>query len=231
MLLIGRWRFLSYFRVSKAPPLIRLPLLGFPLLIGLMVIVGWSQPLWQARYFVPSAILYFWAVGSAVSLWQAPIRVFLMGGLVAAWVINLHPTPRPPDPSLPQIAHAISQKPPRQLLIVSPDFMPPTLDYPLREKLFADVPFPDLHPEPLERLSHELRIQLRLYGATRYSDLPVCEILAQDTLPWLDMEVCFSDPPKLLGDLLLEDFTPIAIQRFKKATPTTYRRRANPQPN
>jgi len=231
MLLTGRWQFLSYFRVSKAPPLIRLPLLGFPLLISLMVIVGWSQPLWQARYFVPSAILYFWAVGSAVSLWQAPIRVFLMGGLVAAWAITFHPTPRPPDPRLPQIAHVISQKPPRQLLIVSPDFMPPTLAYPLREKLFAGVPFPDLHPEPLERLSHELRIQLRLYGATRYSDLPACEILAQDTLLWLDMEVCFSDPHNLLGDLLLEDFTPIAIQRFEKATPTTYRRRANPQPN
>jgi len=108
--------------------------------------------------------------------------------------------------------------------------MLPTLAYPLREKLFAGVPFPDLHPEPLERLSHELRIQLRLYGATRYSDLPACEILAQDTLLWLDMEVCFSDPPNLLGDLLLEDFTPIAIQRFEKATLTTYRRRANPQP-
>ncbi len=101
MLLTGGWRFLSYFRVSKALPLIRLPLLGFPLLIGLMVIVGWNQPLWQARYFVPLAILYFWAVGSAVSLWQVPIRVFLMGGLVAAWVITFHPTPRPPDPSLP----------------------------------------------------------------------------------------------------------------------------------
>jgi len=72
--------------------------------------------------------------------------------------------------------------------------MPPTLAYPLREKLFAGVPFPDLHPEPLERLSHELRIQLRLYGANRYSDLPACEILAQDTLLWLDMEVCFSAP-------------------------------------
>jgi hypothetical protein len=45
------------------------------------------------------------------------------------------------------------------------------------------------------------------------------------------MEVCFSDPPNLLGDLLLEDFTPIAIQRLEKATLTTYRRRANPQPN
>jgi len=176
-----------------------------------MVVVGWSQPLWQGRYFVPLAILYFWAVGSAVSLWQASIRVFLMGGLVAAWVITFHPTLHPPDPSLPQIAHAISQKPPRQLLIVSPDFMLPTLAYPLQEKLFAGVSFPDLHPEPLERLSHELRIQLRLYGATRYSDLPACEILAQDTLLWLDMEVCFSDPHNLLRDLLLEDFTPIAI--------------------
>jgi hypothetical protein len=231
MLLIGRWRFLSYFRISKAPPLIRLPLLGFPLLIGLMVIVGWSQPLWQARYFVPLAIFYFWAVGSAVSLWQAPIRAFFMGGLVAAWVITFHPTPRPPDPSLPQIAHVIFQKPPRQLLIVSPDFVLPALAYPLREKLFAGVPFPNLHPEPLERLSHELRIQLRLYGASRYSDLPACEILAQDTLFWLDMEVCFSDPQNLLGDLLLQDFTPIAIQRLEKATLTTYRRRANPQPN
>jgi hypothetical protein len=154
-----------------------------------------------------------------------------MGGLVAAWVITFHPTPRPPDPSLPQIAHAISQKPPRQLLIVSPGFMLPALAYPLREKLFAGVPLPNLHPEPLERLSYELRIQLRLYGATRYSDLPACEILAQDTLLWLDMEVCFSDTPNLLGDLLLEDFTPIAIQRFEKATLTTYRRRANPQPN
>jgi hypothetical protein len=45
------------------------------------------------------------------------------------------------------------------------------------------------------------------------------------------MEVCFSDPHNLLGDLLLEDFTPIAIQRLEKATLTTYRRRANPQPN
>jgi hypothetical protein len=45
------------------------------------------------------------------------------------------------------------------------------------------------------------------------------------------MEVCFSDTPNLLGDLLLEDFTPIAIQRLEKATLTTYRRRANPQPN
>ncbi len=80
------------------------------------------------------------------------------------------------------------------------------------------------------RLSHELRIQLRLYGATRYSDLPACEILAQDTLLWLDMEVCFSDPPNLLGDLLLEDFIPIAIQRLEKATLTTYRRRTNPPP-
>lgn len=80
MLLIGSWRFLSYFRVSNPPPLIRLPLLGFPLLIGLMVMVGWSQPLWQARYFVPLAILYFWAVGSAVSLWQVPIWAFFMGG-------------------------------------------------------------------------------------------------------------------------------------------------------
>jgi hypothetical protein len=166
MLFIGRWRFLSHFRVSAPPPLIRLPLLGFPLLIGLMVIVGWSQPLWQARYFVPLAIFYFWAVGSAVSLWQAPIRAFFMGGLVAAWVITFHPTPRPPDPSLPQIAHVISQKPPRQLLIVSPGFMLPALAYPLREKIFASVPFPNLHPEPLERLSHELRIQLRLYGAS-----------------------------------------------------------------
>jgi len=231
MLFIGRWRFLSHFRVSAPPPLIRLPLLGFPLLIGLMVIVGWSQPLWQARYFVPLAIFYFWAVGSAVSLWQAPIRAFFMGGLVAAWVITFHPTPRPPDPSLPQIAHVISQKPPRQLLIVSPGFMLPALAYPLREKLFANVPFPDLHPEPLERLSHELRIQLRLYGASRYSDLPACEILAHDTLFWLDVEVCFSDPQNLLGDLLLEDFTPIAIQRLEKATFITYRRRANPQPN
>jgi hypothetical protein len=109
--------------------------------------------------------------------------------------------------------------------------MLPTLAYPLREKLFAGVPFPDLHPEHLERLSHELRIQLRLYGVTHYSDLPVCEILAQDTLLWLDMEVCFSDPHNLPGNLLLEDFTPIAIRRFEKATLTTYRRRANPQPN
>jgi hypothetical protein len=45
------------------------------------------------------------------------------------------------------------------------------------------------------------------------------------------MEVCFSDPPNLLGDLLLEDFIPIAIQRLEKATLTTYRRRANPPPN
>ena len=231
MLFIGRWRFLSHFRVSAPPPLIRLPLLGFPLLIGLIVIVGWSQPLWQAQYFVPLAIFYFWAVGSAVSLWQAPIGAFFMGGLVAAWAITFHLTPRPPDPSLPQIAHVISQKPPRQLLIVSPSFMLPTLAYTLRERLFAGVPFPDLHPEPLERLSHELRIQLRLYGATRYSDLPACEILAQDTLFWLDMEVCFSDPHNLLEDLLMEDFTPIAIQRLEKATLTTYRRRANPQPN
>ncbi len=101
--------------------------------------------------------------------------------------------------------------------------MLPTLAYPLREKLFAGVPFPDLYPEPLERLSHALRIQLRLYGATRYSDLPACEILAQDTLLWLDMKVCFSDLYNLL-----EDFTPIAIQRFEKATLTTYRRRSNP---
>lgn len=231
MIFIGRWRFLSHFRISVPPPLIRLPLLGFPLLIGLMVIVGGSQPLWQARYFVPLAIFYFWAVGSAVSLWQAPIRAFFMGGLVAAWVITFHPTPRPPDPSLPQIAHVLSQKPPRQLLIVSPGFMLPALAYPLREKLFAGVPFPNLHPEPLERLSHELHIPLRLYGASRYSELPVCEILAQDTLFWLDMEVCFSDPQNLLGDLLLEDFIPIAIQRLEKATLITYRRRANPQPN
>jgi hypothetical protein len=216
MLFIGRWRFLSHFRVSAPPPLIRLPLLGFPLLIGLMVIVGWSQPLWQARYFVPLAIFYFWAVGSAVSLWQAPIRAFFMGGLVAAWVITFHPTPRPPDPSLPQIAHVISQKPPRQLLIVSPGFMLPALAYPLREKLFASVPFPNLHPEPLERLSHELRIQLRLYGATRYSDLPACEILAQDTLFWLDMEVCFSDPHNLLATSSCKTSPPSLSSAWRK---------------
>ncbi len=230
ILLVSRWSFLSALRAEKVPTMAKLPLIGFLVFVGLIVGIGWNQPLWQARYFVPLAIMYFWAIGAAIVLWRAAIRFIFFGGLVVAWIVTFHPAPTPPDGSLSTVARAISQKPPHQLLILSPAYMLPVLAYPLREKLFGDKPLPPLEPDPALRLSHELRYHLRLHGASRYANLSPCELLAQDTLLWLDMHLCFGDPDNILEELLLEDFYPISIQRWEKATLTTYRRRESPPP-
>ncbi len=202
-----------------------LPLVGLPLYMGLLVAIGWDKPLWQARYFVPLAVLYLWAVGTAVSVWWAWSRPFVMAGLAAAWIGTFQPNPHPPDPTLPQVARALGQKPNHQVLIVSPAYMLPALAYPLREKLFTSATLPTLAPEPLSRLSHELHYRFRLYGASTYAELPPCEILAQDTLYWLDMGVCFVDSDNILEELLLADFMPVALQRLGKTPITIYIRR------
>ncbi len=217
-------------RAGKGRSVSELPLIGFPLLIGLMVGIAWKQPFWQARYFVPLAVLYFWAIGTAISLWPLALRVFLFLSLSTAWISTFNPVPYPPTPNIPDIARSISRKPPHHLLIVSPVYMVPAFAYPLRDQLFSGSRFPKLATDPLHSLSRELSYHFHLYGANRYADLSPCEISAQDTLFWLDMGICYVEKDNILETLLLEDFTPIAIRRFEKATLTTYRRRTNPPP-
>ena len=225
VLLISKWLFLSALRAGEAPADARLPLIGFLVFVGLIVGIGWNQPLWQARYFVPLGIMYFWAIGAAIVLWRVAIRFIFLGALVIAWIVTFNPVPAPPDVSLPAVARVISQKPPHQLLILSPDYMLPVLAYPLREKLYGDNPLPSLEPDPMLRLSRELRYHLRLHGASRYADLSPCELLAQDTLLWLDMHLCSANRESILEELLLQDFYPIAIQRVDGHILTIYRRR------
>ncbi len=202
-------------------------LLFFLLLVGLLVIIGFRQPLWQARYFVPLSISYLWVLGSAVAVWPSRLRLFGMLILVGSWVASFRLRPAPMSPEMVQIGRLAMQKPQNRVLLISPDYMAPVLAYFLREdttllcKDCADI---------TSYAMYKLGTHYRIYGASHYASLPVCEILAQDTVWWIDDHLCSAQPGSLLEVLLLEDFTPIAMERLARRSTfmTLIRREPNP---
>lgn len=190
--------------------------LFFLVLIGLLIGIGFRQPLWQARYFVPLAITYLWVLGLAVA--ASPRRFQLLGAslLTISWVVSFRLRPPSMSPELPEIANLAIQKPKNKLLLISPDYLAPALAYFLKKEdptlLCRDCADITAHA------AQKLALRYHIYGISYYASLPVCEMLAQDTLWWLDSHLCSAHPTSLLEELLLQDYRPISIKRFAKGT-------------
>ncbi|GIV24317.1 MAG: hypothetical protein KatS3mg026_0009 [Bacteroidia bacterium] len=190
----------------RSPEVTYIYLSFFVPFIGLWV-AGTFLRIWNPRYLMPVAISYY--VGLGVSLATLPLRWRIGAGSVVglAWLLSWYPALPGDGVRHQEIGQLLQQKPPHQLLLVSPDYQAGILLY-----YPGDTTCTLLLKEsvnPLSAGTECLAKHRRIRGVSFYGEIPPCELAATDTLWWLDYDICFSHPNTFLPELLWEEFQPI----------------------
>ncbi|MCS6790393.1 MAG: glycosyltransferase family 39 protein [Bacteroidia bacterium] len=175
-------------------------------------IIGHFIHIWQPRYLMPLAIGYYWVIGVSIGSLPPKLRIGAFWGLIGIWVGSWNPVPPGMAPYQREINKAALSLPKQALLVVSPPWYVLNLAYAARDSMLRAELLKTSHP--VEYLYEYAHIHLRILGGLYYADLPVCEVQAKDTLYWLEQGYCSAMPQGRLQEVLLEEFEPIAIQRW-----------------
>ncbi len=166
-------------------------------------------PVWQARYLMPAAVAYYWVLGHTVSALPPVGRWISSFTLLTAWGISWNPTPPGPIPFHRELGQLIAQKPAQHYLVAMPAWI--TLEWlpylPLKSKSRFSADY-------FSETQREMYLRHRVIGASHYTELPVCELQAADTLWILDYNYAWSFPHGILPALLRKEWQPVRMYEF-----------------
>lgn len=197
------------------PLKLQTPLLFLATYIGVWIVAHFIH-IWQPRYLMPLAIGYYWVVGISLGSLPSKARVGALLGIMGLWIGTWNPTPLGMAPHQREISKAALSLPNHSLLIVSPPWYVLNLAYAARDSILRAGLSQAL--SPIERVYEYVHLHQGIVGALYYAELPVCEVRAKDTLYWLEQGYCSALPHGTLQEIWLQEFEPIAIQRWGNET-------------